>query len=241
MTLTTITEYENVQRASNGMLPRGEAHWIAEYAPLVRRVVGKLAGHGAAGIDRDDLEQIGIMGLLEALRRYGEPDDAFPNYAIVRIRGAVLDELRRQDWRPRTARQGAHRLRSCERALRSKLGREPGKDDICAALSIDGVEYDRIMLDDSANELMSLDELINAHGDVPGEAQAGPEAQVLARRGIEQALLVLDGREQRVIQLYYEFDLTLPEIGAVLNLTTARICQLHRGALKKMRGYLERS
>ena len=76
---------------------------------------------------------------------------------------------------------------------------------------------------------------------VPGEAQAGPEAQVLARRGIEQALLVLDEREQRVIQLYYEFDLTLPEIGAVLNLTTARICQLHRGALKKMRGYLERS
>jgi len=240
MTSITFTEYENVQRASKSMPPMGEAHWVAEYAPLVKRVVGKLAGPGAAGLEQEDLEQIGIMGLLEALRRYGEPDDEFANYAVVRIRGAVLDELRRLDWRPRTARQGAHRLRTCERALRSKLGREPGKDDICAALDIDGAEYDRIMLDDCANEFMSLDDVLSAYGDLPGDAHASPESQVLARRGIEQALLVLSEREQRVIQFYYQFDLSLPEIGAVMNLTTARICQLHRGALRKMRGYLER-
>ncbi|MFH5254423.1 FliA/WhiG family RNA polymerase sigma factor [Burkholderia semiarida] len=239
MTSISYTEYMNVQRASQNMSLDGEARWVAEYAPLVKRVASKLAGHAKGVVDRDDLEQIGVMGLLEALRRYGEPDDEFAHYAVVRVRGAILDELRRQDWRPRAVRQSTHQLRACERALRRKLGREPDKEDVCAALGIDGAEYDRAVLDDGANEFMSLDELIGSIGDHSIEHQAGPESQVLMRRGIEKALLVLDEREQRIVQLYYEFDLSLAEIGAVLDLTAARVCQLHRSALRKMRNYLE--
>ncbi|KVO87707.1 flagellar biosynthesis sigma factor [Burkholderia ubonensis] len=240
MTATTYTEYANVESTSRHLSPAREAHWIVEYAPLVKRVVGKLSGHAAGIVDRDDLEQIGVMGLLEALRRYGEPDDEFPNYAVVRVRGAILDELRRQDWRPRTTRQSAHRLHACERALRSKLGREPERDEVCAALGIDTDEYDRLSLDVCADAFMSLDELIGAKGNALAGQCSGPEAQVLMRRELERALLALDEREQRVVQLYYEFDLNLAEIGKILNLTTARICQLHRAALEKMRAYLER-
>ncbi|WP_153099485.1 FliA/WhiG family RNA polymerase sigma factor [Paraburkholderia hayleyella] len=238
MSTTTYTEYTQVQRASAGLAPADERRWMLEYGPMVRRVVRKMNSHTGSAIDSDDLEQIGLMGLLEALRRYGEPDDEFPHYAVVRVRGAILDELRRQDWRPRGARQGAHRLRSAERALRRKLGREPEKDELCAELGIDSATCEQILLDDNAQELISFDALLaerdGQHGHVPGH-----EAQVLDRLGLVQALNALDPREQQVIQLYYEFDMSLAEIAAVLELTTARVCQINKKALQKMRAYLD--
>jgi RNA polymerase sigma factor FliA len=240
MNMICDTEYTAVQRATPALAAADEARWLAEYAPLVKRVVRKFAAQADGVFERDDLEQIGLMGLMEALRRYGEPDDEFVNFAVVRVRGAVLDELRRQDWRTRSARQGAHKLRACERTLRGKLGRDPVKEEVCAALGIDGDEYDRTILDDCATEFMSFDELLDQQGDLAAGRTDGPEGQVLLRMGLEQALNALTEREQRVVQLYYECELTLAEIGVVLDLTTARICQLHRDALRKMRAYLER-
>src|SRR5690606_533890 len=96
--------------------------WLVEHTPLVRRAVAQLASQAGGAMDRDDMLQIGLMGLLEALRRYGEPDERFPGYAAQRIRGAILDELRRQDWRPRTVRQEGNRLRDAIRELTRRLG-----------------------------------------------------------------------------------------------------------------------
>ncbi|WJF90782.1 FliA/WhiG family RNA polymerase sigma factor [Paraburkholderia bonniea] len=237
MSATTYTEYAQIQRASACLAPADEQRWMIEYGPLVRRVVRKMSSHTGSAVDKEDLEQIGLMGLLEALRRYGEPDDEFQHYALVRVRGAMLDELRRQDWRPRGARQGAHRLRAAERGLRRKLGREPEKEELCAELGIDSAACDQMLLDDSAQELLSFDALLaeqdGQHGQVPGH-----EAQVLDRISLVQALEALDPREQQVIQLYYEFDLSLAEIAAVLEITTARVCQINKKALQKMRAHL---
>lgn len=87
---------------------RSEQQRLLEHVPLVKRVVRQLHAQASAVLDREDMEQIGLMGLLEALRRYGPPDERFPAFATLRIRGAILDELRRQDWRPRSVRQDSH-------------------------------------------------------------------------------------------------------------------------------------
>lgn len=237
MSATTYTEYESVQRAGQALSAADEARWMAQYAPLVKRTARKLGSQAGGAMDADDLEQLGLMGLLEALRRYGAPDDEFEHFALVRVRGAILDELRRQDWRPRTARQGAHRLRSTERTLRRELGREPTKDEVCNALDIDGDEYEQLQLDDCAQEFVSFDAMLEDGGDAHG-ADDGIERQIVVRKSLEKALGVLDSREQQVIQLSYEFDLNQAEIGAVLGVTRARVCQINKTALAKMRKYL---
>ncbi|NMV36309.1 FliA/WhiG family RNA polymerase sigma factor [Ralstonia insidiosa] len=238
MSATTYTEYESVQRAGQTLSAADEARWMAQYAPLVKRTVRKLGSQAGGAMDASDLEQLGLMGLLEALRRYGEPDAEFEHFALVRVRGAILDELRRQDWRPRSARQAAHRLRSTERKLRRELGREPTKEDVCDALDIDGDEYEQLQLDDCAQEFVSFDAMLEDAGDAYGGGDDGIERQIMLRRSLEKALGVLDAREQQVIQMSYEFDLNQAEIGAVLGLTRARVCQINKAALAKMRKHL---
>lgn len=215
-----------------------EQKQLLAYAPLVHRVVKQLASQLGSGIDKDDMQQIGLIGLLTALRRYGEPDEHFSSYASVRIRGAILDELRRQDWRPRTVRQKSHRTRDQIRDLARRLGHEPAPAEILRELHLTQEEYRDHELAENAEELATFDEVFEgmaASGTGRGES---PEAAFLLRRGIEQALMSLDERERRVVQLYYEFELSLKEIAAVLDLTEARVCQINKGALKKMKALL---
>ncbi|MBR8238339.1 FliA/WhiG family RNA polymerase sigma factor [Burkholderia sp. AU42008] len=236
MTATIYTEYQSVQRENQTLSSADEARWMTQYAPLVKRIVRKLASQAGGAMEACDLEQLGLMGLLEALRRYGEPDDEFEHFALFRVRGAILDELRRQDWRPRSARQGAHRLRSTERALRRELRRDPTKEEVCNALEIGDDEYEQLQLDDCAQEFVSFDALLEEDAErYECGGSDGIEHRAMLRRSLEQALGVLDAREQQIIQLYYEFDLSQAEIGAVLGLTRARVCQINKSALVKMR------
>ncbi len=213
-----------------------QKHLLA-YAPLVKRIVRQLNSQVQGAIDRDDMEQIGLMGLLEALRRYGEPDTGFGSYAALRVRGAILDELRRQDWRPRAVRQQSHKMRDAVRELTRKLGREPGEQEIMTALGLDAEGYQAYLLDENAETIASFDEVLQDTLADTGSV-AGPEEQLMIRRSLEQALNGLDEREQRVIQMYYEFELSYKEIAAVLDLTDARVCQLNKQALNKMRAVL---
>lgn len=215
-----------------------QKHLLA-YAPLVKRIVRQLNSQIAGAIDRDDMEQIGLMGLLEALRRYGEPDGAFGGYAALRIRGAILDELRRQDWRPRAVRQHSHKLRDAVRALTRQLGREPGEQEIVANLGITIEEYQGYLMDENAEQIASFDEVLQ--DSLSNDSAPSPEEQLLVRRSLEQALRGLDEREQRVVQMYYEFELSYKEIAAVLDLTDARVCQLNKAALGKMKAVLQRA
>lgn len=237
MNVQNRTEYASVQRTAHASDGAAEQRWMFQYVPLVKRVVRNLSSHAGGAIDREDLEQIGLIGLLEALRRYGEPDDEFRHFAQVRVRGAILDELRRQDWRPRGARQGAHRLRAAERALRRELGREPTRAEVCAALDIGEQEYEQHVQDDGAEAFASFDAMFAEMGERLDE-QPGPEVQALNRWSLTQALLALDVREQQVIQLYYEFDLGHAEIAATLGLTAARVCQINKSALNKMKAHM---
>ncbi|WP_295995827.1 FliA/WhiG family RNA polymerase sigma factor [Rugamonas sp.] len=215
----------------------GEQKHLLAYAPLVKRIVRQLNSQIAGAIDRDDMEQIGLMGLLEALRRYGEPDAAFGSYASLRVRGAILDELRRQDWRPRAVRQQSHKLRDAVRGLTRRLGREPSEQDIIEGLGLTPAAYQEYQLDENAELIASFDEALQDA--VGGDSAPSPEELLMVRRSLEQALRGLDEREQRVVQMYYEFELSYKEIAAVLDLTDARVCQLNKAALGKMRAVLQ--
>ncbi|MDY0747430.1 RNA polymerase sigma factor FliA [Paucibacter sp. R3-3] len=215
-----------------------EQQALAAYAPLVKRVVRQLKSQVSAIMDREDMEQVGLMGLLEALRRYGQPDEGFGAFAALRVRGAILDELRRQDWRPRSVRQESHKLRDGVRELRRKLGREPAEAEIIQVLGITAAEYLAFQQDEGAEELASFDELVQELSNVASDVQS-PEQQLMVRRSLEQALRCLDEREQKVVQLYYEYELNLKEIAAVLDLTEARVSQINKGALRKMKVFLQ--
>lgn len=230
-------EFASVEDAQRLVAVDEQRHLLA-HAPLVRRVVRQLASQAAGAMDREDMMQIGLMGLLEALRRYGEPDERFGAYAALRVRGAILDELRRQDWRPRTVRQESHRMRDGVRELTRRLGREPSEAEIVKALGITAEDYVAYQQDTNSEQMASFDELVQDLHQQPG-AHHSPEAEWIARRSIEQALMALNEREQRVVQLYYEFELSLKEIAAVLQLTEARVCQINKSALQKMKTLLQ--
>lgn len=230
------SEYHEAAVAT-GMSAREEQRHLVAYAPLVKRIVRQLNSQVSGAMSREDMEQIGLMGLLEALRRYGTPDNGFGSFASLRIRGAILDELRRQDWRPRAVRQDAHRLRDGLRALTRQLGREPTPQEAAEALGITQEAYFQHLLDDGAEEMLSFDEVLQEATEQAHSAP-GPEESLLVRRSLEQALAALSEREQRVIQMIYEFELSYKEIAAVLDLSDARVCQLNKSALAKMKAAL---
>jgi RNA polymerase sigma factor for flagellar operon FliA len=213
-----------------------QKHLVA-YAPLVKRIARQLTSQVSGAMGREDMEQIGLMGLLEALRRYGTPDTGFSSYASLRVRGAILDELRRQDWRPRAVRQDSHKMRDAVRALTRKIGREPNDKEAADALGISQEEWRQFLLDDCAEELLSFDDMLQDATERAHSAP-GPEEQFMVRRSLEQALSALNEREQRVIQMIYEFELSYKEIAAVLDLSDARVCQLNKSALAKMKAAL---
>lgn len=216
-----------------------EQRQLVTFTPLVKRVVKQLELQTGGALDREDLQQIGLMGLLDALRRYGTPDEKFPAYAAVRVRGTILDELRRQDWRPRTVRQASHRVRDGVRELAKKLGREPTAAETQQALGLTVEQYQDYQLAQSAEQLANFDELLQQLTEQSGDRRHSPESHLLLQRSIEEALRRLNDREQRVVQLYYEFDLSLKEIARVLDITEARVCQINKLALRKLRELLQ--
>ena len=223
MTMDLRDGYAELQNAAERGVAALEQQHLLAWLPLVKRITRQLSSQIGGAIDREDMEQIGLMGLLEALRRYGTPDEKFGAYAALRVRGSILDELRRQDWRPRSVRQDSHKLREAE---------------LQAELHITAEDLQEHRLAENAELLVSFDEIVEELHRMPSQGQS-PEAALMTRRSIEQALSVLDAREQRIVQLYYEFDLSLKEIAAVLNLTDARVCQINKGALRKMKDFLK--
>lgn len=213
--------------------PADEQRWMMQYLPLVKRIVSQLSLQANQVLDREDMEQVGLMGLLEGLRRYGEPDEGFGRFVSLRIRGAILDELRRQDWRPRQVRQQAHKVRDVIRQLLRQLGREPSEEEILQATGLSPDEYLEFVRAESCEAIESLDELLQSGSGVFAAGGTSIEERFVVERLLQQALEQLSERERLVLTLYYQHELSLKEIALVLELSDARVCQISKQAIDK--------
>lgn len=212
---------------------------MQQWLPLVKKVVRQLASQANGMMDRDDIEQVALMGLLESLRRYGKPDEQFAGYAMQRVRGAVLDQFRLHDWRPRALRQKTHQINDAIRELRRQLGREPTDEESCQRLALSGEEWQEYLLLDSASAMESLDEILSVEGREHAGAFVGRalEDEVDIQRTLTLALNSLDERERTIINLYYQQGISLKEIALVLDLTEARVCQLNKKISEKIKSF----
>lgn len=226
--------------AGEALTPAEESRYLREWLPLVKKVVRQLAYQVSCVMDKEDMEQIALMGLLTSLRRYGHPDEQFAAYAAQRIRGAVLDELRQLDWRPRRLRQKAHRINDAIRALARQLGRAPRLEDLKAQLAISDEEYQEYLLLDCASSLESLDGLLGQEVHTRALDSRALEDEVIIGRTLRSALASLDEREQLILTLYYQHEMSLKEIALVLDLTEARVCQLNKKIAQKIHSYFHK-
>jgi RNA polymerase sigma factor FliA len=219
---------------------------MLHYAPLVKYVAGRVGTGLPAHVDVADLVQSGIFGLADAIEKF-EPERGlkFETYAMQRIRGAILDELRSQDWVPRSVRG---RARDVERALErlgNQLQRTPTDAEIAAELQIGLRDLRDLYAQFQLTSVVALDELMVAgRGDaslaetLPDETAEDPVARLVDqvnRRQLADAIAQLGSRDRVVVTLYYFENLTLAEIGRVLGVTESRVCQLHTRAVLRLR------
>ncbi|ABM23341.1 MULTISPECIES: RNA polymerase sigma factor FliA [Shewanella] len=218
---------------------QSEQQVIRQYLPLIKRIVSQMRSHCGVMLSLEDMEQIGMMALLESSRRYpGELDNGFISFAGQRIRGAILDELRRQDWRPRPVRQQAHELNDVVRRLSREMGREPSDLEVASALGLSAEDYRERLYSTQAESMKSLDELLLV-GEHPVDRGNDVE-QLMLKQTLIKVISKLNEREQLILSLYYHHELNLKEIAMALGLTETRICQLHKSAISQLKTILQR-
>lgn len=225
---------------------------VEQYVPLVRAAVGRLAMTLPDHVDSDDLHSAGLVGLLQAMRNYDPSSGtAFEVYARRRIRGAMLDELRRMDWVPRTVHEKARRLQAVMSELEQRFGRTPTDTEMARTLKIPADEYSELLNEIRPAAFVCLDAAPSAesgeHGSlyevVPNNDPNGPAEETSLRelkRVILDRLKELPDMQRKVLALYYGEDLHLREIAAAFGLTESRICQIHSQAILSIRAYLQR-
>ena len=224
---------------------------ILTYAPLVKYVAGRLGSSLPAHVDEGDLVSYGLLGLIGAIERYDpDRDIKFETYAIARIRGAIIDELRALDWVPRSVRSRARQIERAIGELEAKLGRAPTDEEIAAKVGVTVDELDNSLTDISRSSIAALDELWSVSGDgdqvslldtLEDDSISQP-AEVLdeteTREALADAIARLPEREKLVVTLYYYEELTLREIGEVLGVTESRVSQLHTKAILRLKSRL---
>ncbi|CAG18502.1 FliA/WhiG family RNA polymerase sigma factor [Photobacterium profundum] len=217
-----------------------EQRLVNKHASLVKRVVRHLTAQVTTVMSLEDMEQIGLMALLDVIRRYSDENDAsLERLAVQRIRGAILDELRRMDWRSRRSRQKSHELRDTERALGRQLGRMPTDQEVAAELDIELGDVKQRRVDTQAESLTSMDALQEDGEQFFGLSfQCNSYERVALKKAMAQALARLSKREQVMLSFYYEHEMNLKEIGLVFELTEARVSQIHKKALKSLNSML---
>lgn len=219
-----------------------DAALLEAHAGLVKRIAYHLAARLPASVEIDDLVQAGSIGLLEAARNYtGDKGASFETYAGIRIRGAMIDELRRGDWAPRSLHRRAREVEATIRKLEQETGREAKDTEVAKRLGMSLDDYFDCVADAARCQVFSAD------GDddrdtIEGVADGGTPDDVLSRdefqRELATAIAGLPEREKLVMSLYYERELNLKEIGQVLEVSESRVCQIHGQALVRLRARL---
>ena len=214
---------------------------VEKYAELVRRIAYHLGGRLPPSVDINDLMQAGMLGLMEAAKKYaGDRGANFETYAGIRIRGAMLDELRNMDWVPRSVHRRVRGMIEAIRTVEMRNGGIASDAEVAEAMGVPLSEYHEIAREASHCRMFSMEELAGADSDVKGssETMASPE-QALEQEDIISTLAgsveALPERERLIISLYYSDELNLREIGEVLGVSESRVCQLHGQALARIR------
>lgn len=217
---------------------------ILEYAPLVKVVAGRLSMYLGYNVEYEDLVSYGIFGLIDAIDKFDAGKSVkFETYASLRIRGAILDQIRKMDWIPRTVRQRQKKISAVIKEIELANGKSATDEDIAKALGITDGEYDEWQSQMKVTNLVSLDEFMEQGSDIsdnrnisskierPEEVIEKEELKKVLAEAIEQ----LTEKERKVILLYYYEDLTLKEISGILEVSESRISQLHTKGLQKMK------
>jgi RNA polymerase sigma factor for flagellar operon FliA len=241
-------------RAYQGVSPSAvdEKDLIERHLSLVRNVVDRIKLNLPAHVDADDLYSVGITGLLAAVRKFDPGQGcSFASYAALRIRGAILDELRRMDWCPRRARARARKLKSAINDVEQKLGRAATDSEVGAALGLNPKEYAKWLEEAKPVTFIAIDQ----HGETEEGAGASlhdllaDESDVTGRENLEKAELVqlltqriaeLPDIPRKILAMYYFENMRLAEIASVFGLTESRICQIHSQTILGLRAYLQR-
>ncbi|MCI8900610.1 MAG: FliA/WhiG family RNA polymerase sigma factor [Lachnospiraceae bacterium] len=217
---------------------------ILEYAPLVKVVAGRLSMYLGYNVEYEDLVSYGVFGLIDAIDKFDRNKEVkFETYASLRIRGAILDQIRKMDWIPRTIRQRQKQIDTAMKELEQRNGRPPTDAELAAYMGISEDEFLDWQNQVKADNIISLNEYVEQGNDISSEKSISsgfdtPESVIEKselKEMLEEALELLTDKEKKVILLYYYEELTLKEISRVLEVSESRISQLHTKALQKMK------
>jgi RNA polymerase sigma factor for flagellar operon FliA len=228
---------------AKGQLDR--EHMIRQYVPLVRRLAHHMIAKLPANVELDDLIQVGMIGLSEALTRYEAAQGVqFETFATQRIRGAMIDELREGDWMSRGSRKSQKDIERAVQRVEQRLGRSAKESEIAAELGMALDEYQELLNKVRGTQLVYLEDMggdEDAEGFLDrhtGDTEADPLTLLRNERlrsALVEAIKSLPEREQYIMSMYYEKDLNLKEIAAVLGVTESRVCQLHSQSVARLR------
>ena len=220
------------------------AQIIIEYAPLVKIVAGRLSMYLGGNVEYEDLVSYGVFGLIDAIDKFDTNKDVkFETYASLRIRGSILDQIRKMDWIPRTVRQRQRKIDEAIKSLEARTGKTPTDEMLAEKLGVSGEELLSWQSQLKVTNVVSLNEFVESGNepvmDAKGNFRFAQPEEVIAETELKQmlkdAMQLLTEKEQKVILLYYYEDLTLKEISRVLEVSESRISQLHTKALQKMK------
>lgn len=214
---------------------------VARHAALVKRIAYHLVSRMPPNVDVDDLMQAGMIGLLEAARRFVTTKGAnFATFAGIRIRGAMLDEVRKFDWTPRSVHRKFRQLSESVQRVENRTGHDARDAEVADEMDVSLDEYHRVLRDAAGCRVFSLEQLENPEGGsdpVPDRSNTGPPEAVADadfRHQLVRAIEALPERERLVMSMYYDHELNMREIGEVLEVSESRVCQIHSQALARV-------